>query len=331
MVRAARAADLEAGKHDVVARVRAPACFRWCSTRPPVAMPLAEMMTLGQRERVSRCDCCTLATMRHAVGQRGGLARRDAQQPAVALVQLGGGGGHRAVEVDRHVFRDLAGRLQALQHQQQRLRTAHRERRQQHAAAARDRGADDLPQRACTSSWGAAVAVGRLDSSTSACVSGCGGGISRSSLRPRSPENQRRPPARSVTAQAPSRWPHRREVDARTSPMRERCGRRQHLDACDGALGVGHGVQRQRRRVARPAAAVGAPGVLFLQVGAVEQQHLGQVARCPAKRTTGPLKPCFTSTGSQPQWSRWAWLSTTASISAGATPSGAQLRSRSVL
>ena len=53
----------------------------------------------------------------------------------------------------------------------------------------------------------------------------------------------------------------------------------ERVDACDGLQRVGPGVQRQRLLVPRITVAVGAPGVLFLQVGAVQQQHLGQVAR----------------------------------------------------
>ena len=42
----------------------------------------------------------------------------------------------------------------------------------------------------------------------------------------------------------------------------------------------------------------------------------------------GPEKPCATSRGMAPEWSMWAWVSTTASIDAGSTGNGAQLRSR---
>jgi hypothetical protein len=36
--------------------------FRWCSTRPPVAMPLAEMMTLGMGVTSSDLDSSTSRT-----------------------------------------------------------------------------------------------------------------------------------------------------------------------------------------------------------------------------------------------------------------------------
>ena len=107
----------------------------------------------------------------------------------------------------------------------------------------------------------------------------CGAGISRSLLRPRSPENTSVvPPACSVTAHAPSRCPTG-ESETRTAPMRRAAPGRQRHDARQRALGVGHRVQRQRGRMARTAEAVRAAGVFFLQVRAVEQHHLAQVAR----------------------------------------------------
>ena len=71
--------------------------------------------------------------------------------------------------------------------------------------------------------------------------------------------------------------PHRREghlhrPDARLAPWG------QHAETCDCALGVSAGVQRQRRRVAGKAVPVGPARIFFLQMGAVEQQQLGQVA-----------------------------------------------------
>jgi hypothetical protein len=122
-------------------------CLRWCSTRPPVAMPLAEMMTDGpalrrQPHRLLRrpTACARRRTARF------GLARRR-------RAAAGGGGGTArwrrwpsGCPGRRQVGRDLAGGLQPLQHQQQRLRTAHRERRQQHAAAAADGVAHDVAQ-----------------------------------------------------------------------------------------------------------------------------------------------------------------------------------------
>ncbi len=44
---------------------------------------------------------------------------------------------------------------------------------------------------------------------------------------------------------------------------------------------------------------------------------------------TGPANPSATSRGSQPTWSRWAWLIATPARSAGGTGNGAQLRRRS--
>ena len=54
---------------------------------------------------------------------------------------------------------------------------------------------------------------------------------------------------------------------------------RHHHKTLDGSQRVGACVQRQRLDVLRVAVAVGAARVFLLQVGAVQQQHLGQVAR----------------------------------------------------
>ena len=45
-----------------------------------------------------------------------------------------------------------------------------------------------------------------------------------------------------------------------------------------------------------------------------------------AVHTIEPRNPCATSSGSSPQWSRWAWVRTTASSVAGSNPSGTRLR-----
>jgi hypothetical protein len=107
--RAAAAADLEAGKH-TWCRGSGAIAFRWCSTRPPVAMPLAEMMSRPARAAqphrlLHRLD------QRHAVDQALHLARRHTQQPRVPAVQRGGFHGHRAVEEDRQCRRDAPRRF----------------------------------------------------------------------------------------------------------------------------------------------------------------------------------------------------------------------------
>ena len=49
----------------------------------------------------------------------------------------------------------------------------------------------------------------------------------------------------------------------------------------------------------------------------------------PAVAWIGPAKPALTSSGSRPQWSRWAWVSTTASRPFGSKPNGIRLRTDS--
>ena len=49
----------------------------------------------------------------------------------------------------------------------------------------------------------------------------------------------------------------------------------------------------------------------------------------PAVAWIGPRNPALTSSGSRPQWSRWAWVRTTASRSAGSKPNGIRLRTDS--
>ena len=83
--------------------------FRWCSTRPPVAMPLAEMITLGQRERVSCSDCCASPTSARRRSGARPRARRRAAAGGACWYSAVACDGHRAVEVDRQVGRDLAG------------------------------------------------------------------------------------------------------------------------------------------------------------------------------------------------------------------------------
>ncbi len=46
----------------------------------------------------------------------------------------------------------------------------------------------------------------------------------------------------------------------------------------------------------------------------------------PAVAWMGPRYPSFTSNGINPQWSRWAWVSSMASSSAGSNANGTRLR-----
>ena len=280
-------------------------------------MPLAEMMTLGQRERASRSTAAASSTMRTPSPSVADLARRHAQQPAVLAVQRGGLDGHRAVQVDRQVGRDLRRALQPLQHQHQRLRAAHRE-----------RGSSTEPPR-CTvratiSASCAPRVLGRVQrgcrrsirpAARRRAARGCGRRHQQVVAAAQvAREHQRaRRRARSVTAQAPSRWPAGVKRAPRTSPSVDARARRQRHEAGDARAARRPRCTAAAPGVARKAVAVGAARVFFLQVRAVEQQHLGQVARGRAERRSGPRKPCFTSAGSQPLWSRWAWLSTTAS------------------
>ena len=56
---------------------------------------------------------------------------------------------------------------------------------------------------------------------------------------------------------------------------------------------------------------------LLLELAGVEQDELGQLARCRASRRSGPGSPRSTTCGISPQWSRWAWVRRIASRFAG--------------
>ncbi len=69
--------------------------------------------------------------------------------------------------------------------------------------------------------------------------------------------------------------------------------------------------QRQRGRVLGQALAVEVGRVFLLQVRRVEQQDLGQLAASRGCSRCGREKPCLTSRGTRPMWSRCVWVSTT--------------------
>ena len=180
--------------------------------------------------------------------------------------------------------------FEALQHQHQRLRAADREGGQQHRAAAPQRGADDGAQRLLRIFRRVrSVAVGRFDQQHVGMRDALRRGHQQVAVAAEvAGETSVASWWRSVTAQAPSRWPTG-VSSASTLPMRAVFAGRQRRELGDRALGVGHRVERQRRRVAREAEAVGAPRVFLLQVRAVEQQHLGEITR-RLRAMDGPLE-----------------------------------------
>jgi hypothetical protein len=243
-------------------------------------MPLAEMMTDGQRDRDSRIDCCTVSTSVTPSTSALHLAWRHPQQracrrySAVAATAIG-------LSTKTGTCAGMApAALQPLQQQQQRLRAPDRERRQQHRAAALMVRVDDVGQ-LCGGVLRRVrpVAVGRFDDQHVGLRHGLGRRHQQVALAAEV-ATEHQPVAAAigqVTLQAPSRC--RRGVSVTPSrPMPSFAPGRQRLETGDGPLRVGLGVQRQRLLVARIAVAVGAPRVLFLQVGAVHQQHRGQVA-----------------------------------------------------
>ena len=176
--------------------------------------------------------------------------------------------------------RDLAGALQALQHRQQCLRPADGKGGQQHAAAARHRVAHDLrqPLRRVVVGGVQPVAVGGFDQQH----------VHRAQRLRRRHQDVAAAAQVAREAQGFAAAPQRHGAGAQqvadrreghvhvTHPAHP--ARRQRHQLGDGPLGVGLGVERQRLGMAREALPVGAAGVFFLQVGAVKQQHLGQIA-----------------------------------------------------
>jgi hypothetical protein len=138
-------------------RVSGASAFDWCST-PPQAAHAASGDDDARKVRVRQLDRLRgLGDDAHAVEQRGHLARRHPQRTCVAPVQRGGLARHRAVEKDRQLAWHEAGLAQPLQHEQQRLRAADRERRPQHRSAASSPmagWAQTGPRKACFASAG---------------------------------------------------------------------------------------------------------------------------------------------------------------------------------
>jgi len=50
------------------------------------------------------------------------------------------------------------------------------------------------------------------------------------------------------------------------------------------------------------------------------------ISAVAAVQYTGPANPSLTSLGSRPQWSRWAWVRSTASMLEAGKSNGSQLR-----
>ncbi len=230
---------------------------------------------LRQAHRLLRC-----LRHPHALQQVARLAVLDAHQRTVAPVQLGGLRGHGAVQEHRQVTWNLSRRFQAMQHQQQRLCPAHRKAGDQDRTAARhglaDRGGQ--PGRRILHRV-PAVAVSRFHQQHVRTRDLLWRRHQQIVLAPHiAGEHQPllavcqadRAGAQQVADGAQAQF-HLAQAQALAGL--------QGLDACDGPQRVGAGVQGQGFLVPGVAVAVGTPGVLFLQVGAVQQQHLGQIAR----------------------------------------------------
>ena len=97
----------------------------------------------------------------------------------------------------------------------------------------------------------------------------------------------------------------RRDRCTRSSVIdpRQSCAVERLDEAVCSVLLDGAGSSRRTRLSSSPAAIV--------------QQDADQRQGCVLGVNRIPRKPRFTSSGSRPEWSMWAWLSTTASISAG--------------
>ena len=113
---------------------------RWCTTRPPVAMPEAETMMLGVRRVVQAAglgrvrngvEVQALEGIQQGHGVAAQLGRGAPDRPAV---DIEGRQRHRAVDVDRHP-RDLSEVGEPQQLQQHQLGPVHRERGHQQRPA----------------------------------------------------------------------------------------------------------------------------------------------------------------------------------------------------
>jgi hypothetical protein len=271
--RAAAAADLEAGKH-TWCRASGAIAFRWCSTRPPVAMPLAEMITDGQRDRDSRIDCATVSTSvtpstRPFIsrgGTRSSRACRRYSAVAATAIGLSTKTGTCAGMAPRRFSRCSSSSSACARPTANDGSSTEPPRsmvRLTMSASARP----GLPP-------GAPVAVGRLDDQHVGPRHGLGRWHQQVVLAAEV-ATEHQPVATAIgqgDAAGAQQVPGRCQRDAQPADLLFAPGR-QRLETGDGPLRVGLGVQRQRLLVARIAVAVGAPRVLFLQVRAVHQQH----------------------------------------------------------
>ncbi len=132
---------------------------RWCRTRPPVAMPDAEMMIAGPMWSAIAIDC---STDRHSRSPPPGS--KSMLVAEFGAVHVEDGQRHRAVGEDRQ-RRDPLVAHQSLEEQEQEFSAIDGERRDDDAAAPCRSPADRLGDRLLVVIGGAVdrVAVGRLD------------------------------------------------------------------------------------------------------------------------------------------------------------------------
>ena len=137
---AARARCLIAGKQHGVARIRQARACRWCSTRPPVAMPLDEITIDGSADSCTCRDSAIVAiTFSRAVAEQRQLLgccaprrrrRWNLRVELVGALAIFGQHGrrHRAVDIDGQ-FRNRAAFLEPFDPVQQFFDAAERKRR----------------------------------------------------------------------------------------------------------------------------------------------------------------------------------------------------------
>jgi hypothetical protein len=177
--------------------------FRWCSTRPPVAMPLAESTTAGQRAppaaglcavATSRTPSASASASRGHAQQRGGARYSSVASMAIGLSRKIG----RSAGISPARFRRCSTSSSACARPTAKVGSSTEPPRAMVLRMMSLQRARHVLHRVL------AVAVGRSTSSTSAGARRfCGGGISRSCSRPTSPEKApARAPARAGRAQA---------------------------------------------------------------------------------------------------------------------------------
>jgi hypothetical protein len=255
---------------------------RWCSTRPPVAMPLAARITMGPCRLARALDCSGVSIMVAACAMACDRARAQAVVVRVLVEQVCSVDGHRAVEEHRQTARDGTTGLElrdGMQHVPALAprRTPARRPRPPRPASRCSAG----PSSASEVFLGVqAVAVGGLDQHR------VGG----------------RRVGRRVHQQVVGTTEVAREQDAVPAHFQKQAGRAQDVaggreggpPAANGLEGLAERlrvdpaqavqriaacVQRQRRCVFRKAVPVGEGGVFFLDVAAVGQKDAAEVAR----------------------------------------------------